>query len=95
MALQPKYMVVKLDTDEQLEDGEFFVIRKKDVFAAQALYGYAGLVAFALELQEEREANEDIGIFSPTELIRLSKLADACHELASSWQAEQHHKVPD
>lgn len=85
-----KYQVFKSTGDEyeQLEPGSYFVIRRQDVFGAQALHGYAHLIVSAVELDSIHS------FLTPKERHRLEVQADDVSELASKWMTGD-KKIPD
>jgi hypothetical protein len=84
-----KYFVQHNESGDILESDECFVIRATDVFAAQALYGYAHLVQSALELNTlpSRE------FLSPAEKQSLEELTENLSALADRWRFKT-KKVP-
>ena len=83
-----KYRAVKMEDNEELEPGSFFVIRRQDVVGAQTLYAYAHL------LQSLIEADTIYGFMDSADRERLALAADDVCGLADKWRAAQ-KKIPD
>jgi hypothetical protein len=73
-------------------DGDYFVIRDQDVFAAQGLFAYASNIRTAVEF------TQTVGLSVMTDEVR-DRLLDLANELvdtACSWmEADVSVKVPD
>lgn len=69
----------------------FFVLRRSDVFAAQALFGYAHTIQSVLEIDGLPGRSASL---TPEEANRLRELADYVFDLAVTW-SRQATKLPD
>ena len=99
MSLTEKYIVRKiLQTDppsdqlsesKPLEEGTFFVLRKQDMLANQALWAYIGTIRTAIDILNLTSNNQ-------SKIGELSELADMLSELAMIWEVETpDKKLPD
>lgn len=87
--LGAKYKITSLETGEVLDPATCFVIRDTDVFAAQALWGYAHLVQSALELDALPFRN----FLTIEEKRNLQDLIESLSALADKWKFKT-KKVP-
>lgn len=83
--LPQKYKVFKIDSDEQLSVGEFFVLRKQDMLAVHTLWNYISNLRLAYELvKDDGDAQ------------KMLELADQVASMATEWQmSDDHTKLPD
>jgi hypothetical protein len=83
--LHDKYEVKKIDTNEVLEPGTYFVLRRQDMLAEHALWSYIGVLRVAYELLKEDDDADDI-----------MKLAEKISGFALAWQTDPgEKKLPD
>jgi hypothetical protein len=93
--LDQKYIVHKAwDSDSaKLDDEDFFVLRKGDVWAAPALHAYASFVLSTVELSR---IEDPLVHLTAEQRQTMMDYANAVAALALTWQMPGvSHKIPD
>lgn len=92
---QKYYVYLKEDKDDQpvqahaLPQGEYFVLRKNDVFALAALKTYIESLTTAIKLDEANDFLEE------EDAARLVNSRDGLEEMCMEWSEEGAFKLPD